>query len=335
MCDNLVHIKNLNKSLKVLRLVVVTQCLNTTMKLSTNLNFLFSLGLTLFILPAMVSAVPQNLVDDLGAENYELREKAEQDLAKWAKEKGQDSYEELSELKSKASSPEVKSRLENVMSGVIVYEAVPGTRGFMGISMQPRMGESFINTVTPESPAEKAGLKPSDVIIAIDGIDLAKKNKHLNEATDFIREYVKSKKEGEKLTVNINRNGKPMTIDIKLGNYDKYLKKGDQWEMGNGVIQIRPIPGGAGGGAGGFEILPGNGAKEFRLNLNLGQKAGKEPEIEKLEQLLKIREQLLGRADFPDELKDLLKRQNERKKMRIDKLRKEFELEEQKKGDKK
>lgn len=301
------------------------------MKLSTNLKFLFSLGLTLFILPLMALAVPQNLVDDLGAENYELREKAEQDLAKWAKEKGQDSYEELSELKSKASSPEVKSRLENVMSGVIVYEAVPGTRGFMGISMQPRMGESFINTVTPESPAEKAGLKPSDLIIAIDGIDLAKKNKHLNEATDFIREYVKSKKEGEKLTVNINRNGRPMAIDIKLGNYDKYLKKGGQWKMENGDIQIRPIP----GGAGGVQILPGNGAREFRLNLNLGQKAGKEPEIEKLEQLLKIREQLLGRADFPNELKDLLKRQNERKKMRIDKLRKEFELEKQKKGNKK
>ena len=285
------------------------------MKFSKHIKIVSTLSLAL---TGAAFAVPQELVDDLGDENYQLREKAEKELVQWAKKEGRKGVEELDQLKKKAQSPEVKSRLDNVISGVTVYKAIPGTRGFMGISMQPLMGAAVIMTVSPKTPAQKAGLQPNDKIIELDGIDLSKKNKHADEAMDFLRTYVKSKKAGEKLTLKLDRGGKKLTKELKLADYDKMMRLQDPFGNGfnNGGIQILPMQGG--GIQGNIQILP------RRKNLN--PKELKLNEKERIELNLRHQKQLLDQAELPDEIKDILRQQNERQEKRLEQLKKELNL---------
>ncbi len=285
------------------------------MKFSKHIKIVSTLSLAL---TGTAFAVPQELVDDLGDENYQLREKAEKELVQWAKKEGKKGVEELDQLKKKAQSPEVKSRLDNVISGVTVYKAIPGTRGFMGISMQPLMGAAVIMTVSPKTPAQKAGLQPNDKIIELDGIDLSKKNKHVDEAMDFLRTYVKSKKAGEKLTLKLDRGGKKLTKELKLADYDKMMRLQDPFGNGfnNGGIQILPMQGG--GIQGNIQILP------RRKNLN--PKELKLNEKERIELNLRHQKQLLDQAELPDEIKDILRQQNERQEKRLEQLKKELNL---------
>ena len=276
------------------------------------------------VITGIASAVPQELVDGLGDESYQLREKAEQDLTLWAKKKGEKGLDELSALKKKAQSPEVKSRLDNVMSGVSVYKAIPGTQGFMGISMQAAMGGSVILGVSPGPPAAKSGLKPNDKIIELDGIDLSKKNNHADEATDFLRRYVKSKKSGEKLTIKIDRDGKILTKELKLADYNKQMARLeaqlDPFGDFGGGVQILPMQGG--GIQRNFKIVP------RPRNRDVNPKQLKENEKERLELNLKRHQKLLERAELPDEFKDMLKQQNERNQKRLEELKKELNLKE-------
>jgi membrane-associated protease RseP (regulator of RpoE activity) len=254
-------------------------------------------------------AVPQELVDGLGDESYQLREKAEQELAQWAKKNGEKGLDVLSDLKKKAQSPEVKSRLDNVISGTVIFKAIPGTRGYMGIVLMPELGAVGIVRVVPNSPAAKSGLQPNDKIIRLDGINLAKKNNGADEAMEFVKRYVKSKKSGEKLTLLIVRNGKKLSKTLKLADYDK--ERGTLNQRGNfnnGGIQL--FPGQGGGIQRNLKIIPGPG------NRNLNPQQRKENE----RQLLELNQQ------FQQQIEDLLEQQNERKNKRLEQLKKELEL---------
>ncbi len=184
-------------------------------------------------------AIPQELVDGLGDESYQLREKAEQDLTLWAKKNGKKSLGELSDLKKKSQSPEVQSRLDNVISRASGYKAIPGTRGYMGILLTPELGAAGVSRLVPNTPAAKSGLQPNDKIIEIDGVDLSKKNNGVHDAMTFVQRYVKTKKAGEKLTLKIDRDGKKLSITLKLEDYDKQMKRDP---FGNGGLQIQPMP---------------------------------------------------------------------------------------------
>ena len=258
----------------------------------------------------MAMAVPQELVDGLGDESYQLREKAEQELAQWAKKNGEKGLDVLSDLKKKVQSPEVKSRLDNVISGTVIFKAIPGTRGYMGIVLMPELGAVGIVRVVPNSPAAKSGLQPNDKIIRLDGINLAKKNNGADEAMEFVKRYVKSKKSGEKLTLLIVRNGKKLSKTLKLADYDN--ERGPLNQRGNfnnGGIQL--FQGQGGGIQRNLKIIPGPG------NRNLNPQQRKENE----RQLLELNQQ------FQQQIEDLLEQQNERKNKRLEQLKKELELE--------
>ncbi len=276
---------------------------------------LASLGVVIVGLSGVASAVPQELIEGLGDESYELREKSEKDLMLWAKEQGKKGVSELDRMKEKVQSPEVKSRLDNVISKV-GYKAIPGTRGFMGITMNGVMGGSVISGVTQGTPAEKAGLKLNDKIIELDGIDLTKKNQHVNEATDFLRAYVQGKKAGEKLTVRIERDGEKLTKELKLADYDESMKLLRQ--RGDGGIELLPMPGGL---RGNMRVIP---------QLNLNPRQLKEKQLRSLELRLKVNERLLGTEGLADDIKDLLKQNNDANQKKIDELTKELKEENEK-----
>jgi S1-C subfamily serine protease len=68
----------------------------------------------------------------------------------------------------------------------------------------------FVSAVTAGSPAEKAGLKPNDVITQVNGSSVT--------TGDALAKQVQAAKPGDKLTLTVNRSGEqnPLTIEVTL-----------------------------------------------------------------------------------------------------------------------
>ncbi|HSX47646.1 MAG TPA: trypsin-like peptidase domain-containing protein [Patescibacteria group bacterium] len=65
-------------------------------------------------------------------------------------------------------------------------------------------------TILPDSPADKAGLKEKDIIVAISGTNIDE----THDLTSLIDKY----KPGDKITLTINRSGSTKQIDVTLGS---------------------------------------------------------------------------------------------------------------------
>jgi serine protease Do len=69
----------------------------------------------------------------------------------------------------------------------------------------------MITHVEPNCPAADAGLQKYDLVTAIDGRDYA--------TISALRDAVRSRKPGEKLTLNVLRAGKPQEVSVTVGDY--------------------------------------------------------------------------------------------------------------------
>jgi putative serine protease PepD len=78
----------------------------------------------------------------------------------------------------------------------IAGDSLPGAKG------------AHVNTVAPGGPAERAGIKPDDLIVTLDG-------KTINSMNDLI-EYLLQKNVGDHIAVGLIRGGNRMTIDVTL-----------------------------------------------------------------------------------------------------------------------
>jgi len=95
-------------------------------------------------------------------------------------------------------------------------------RGYLGVtigSLDANLAESFgvksghgslIQNIVPDSPADKAGLKRGDVIVAVDGKPVASEN-------DF-RLYIAQRQPGTKVKLSYLREGKSFDADVTLAN---------------------------------------------------------------------------------------------------------------------
>ncbi|CCQ91540.1 Serine endoprotease [Nitrospina gracilis 3/211] len=97
-------------------------------------------------------------------------------------------------------------------------------RGWLGIGIQhmtPDMAESFrvprdqngvvVNSIDEGAPADKAGLRQGDIIIAYDGKDIAH--------PQHLQNYVADTKVGETVKIKILRDGLEQTLEVKIGKY--------------------------------------------------------------------------------------------------------------------
>ncbi|MFB6215198.1 MAG: PDZ domain-containing protein, partial [Candidatus Bipolaricaulia bacterium] len=95
------------------------------------------------------------------------------------------------------------------------------TRAWLGVWFQevtPQMGEKFglkdgqgvlISEVVENSPAEKAGLKPGDVIVEIDGTNIT-------SGTQF-QQQIMYRDVGEEISITLIRNQNKKTLTVELG----------------------------------------------------------------------------------------------------------------------
>ncbi len=110
--------------------------------------------------------------------------------------------------------------MKKVVDDILKYGEVQ--RGLLGVQIQDVSNELadkeglkdvkgvFISKVNEKSAAEAAGLKDKDVIVAIDGESV--------NSTNELQEKIGKKSPGNKVKVNIVRNGKPMDFEVVLRN---------------------------------------------------------------------------------------------------------------------
>jgi serine protease Do len=93
-----------------------------------------------------------------------------------------------------------------------IYEDLKKTgyekRPYLGVSVKEVDGRVIVQSLWKNSPAEKAGLKPNDYIISIDG-----KRVYTSEELSKI---IKDKKIGDKVTIEIERDGKVTKKEVLL-----------------------------------------------------------------------------------------------------------------------
>lgn len=120
-------------------------------------------------------------------------------------------------------------------------------RGYLGVrldDLNPQLGEFFgiekgrgalIEEVLEESPAETAGLKAGDVIIAIDKYSI----RDVDDVTDEIRDF----DPGDKVTLTIIRDRKEMNVEVELGEHEferSWFGYGD-WNVVRGLDGLKGL----------------------------------------------------------------------------------------------
>ena len=122
----------------------------------------------------------------------------------------------------------------NIVSKVVEDLLEYGTvqRGVLGISIRTLDGNLakeegidvtqgvFIGGVTQDSAAEKAGIKPGDVIAGIDG-------KPIKTAPE-LQELIARKRPGDKVTVKVWREGEEKTLSVTLENRNGTIQRGNK-----------------------------------------------------------------------------------------------------------
>ncbi|MGB9428382.1 MAG: DegQ family serine endoprotease [Gammaproteobacteria bacterium] len=108
----------------------------------------------------------------------------------------------------------------NVMDQLIKYGKVE--RGMLGVQVQtltpelaqalkiPQNQGAVVNQVVPGSQAEKAGIKPNDVITSVNG-------QPVTNAAD-LSNAIGAMRVGAPLSLGVIRNGRTLTINAKIGN---------------------------------------------------------------------------------------------------------------------
>jgi serine protease Do len=96
-------------------------------------------------------------------------------------------------------------------------------RGWLGVQIQSvtrdlaktlKMDEAkgaIVSDVTPDSPADQAGVQPGDVIVAVDGRDM--------EDNNDLSGYISSKAPGTEVSLKVLRDGRFEQITLALGTF--------------------------------------------------------------------------------------------------------------------
>jgi len=136
-------------------------------------------------------------------------------------------------------------------------------RGRLGVSVQTLdqdLARSFgmetpqgalVNQVQDNMPAAKAGIKAGDVILKVDG--------EVVEDSAMLSRLIASKKPGQRVAVELRRNGKPESLSVALGEMAPMIAASDETpdptKTGRLGVVVQPLDEAARQEAGGRGVL--------------------------------------------------------------------------------
>ena len=177
------------------------------------MRWLASLQVWLFLCgglagPVVAENPPASLVASLVSDDFPEREKAEGELLKWVRSGGERRTDWLLRRLSEDEDPEVRERSLRVLREVVLEQLESKRPGFLGISMvaielTDAAGGGYgieVGQTTDGSPAERAGLKPGDVIVSLNGQKWASDQAPLRFA-----EVVGGKGAGDRIALEVLR----------------------------------------------------------------------------------------------------------------------------------
>ena len=86
---------------------------------------------------------------------------------------------------------------------------IPKGGPWLGVQTEATKEGTVIRAVTPNSPADKAGLKVDDVLLKLDGKDLS--------AAAALSELVRQRKAGDEITLELQRGDAKISLKLELG----------------------------------------------------------------------------------------------------------------------
>jgi len=115
-----------------------------------------------------------------------------------------------------------------VMNEIVAHGSVQrGRIGVGGQNVTPELAKAFglpaargavITQVVPDSPADKAGLKPEDIIIEAEGREV--------RGFDQLRNMIGMHRVGDRFDMKILRDGKPRTVSVVVGKNTEQAEAG-------------------------------------------------------------------------------------------------------------
>ncbi|MFC0633418.1 Do family serine endopeptidase [Brevundimonas balnearis] len=98
-------------------------------------------------------------------------------------------------------------QIERGYLGVEIGNVLEDQRDALGLPSDFR--GAYINSVTPDTPADRAGLRPGDIVTAVDG-------RAVDGSTEVTR-AVAAKRPGETLRLEVLREGRRQTVEVRVG----------------------------------------------------------------------------------------------------------------------
>ncbi len=164
----------------------------------------------------------QSLLEGLASEVFQERVAAEESLRAWAMRQRDGGKNLLAGKMERSEDPEVTSRLRQVLMEAVVRDEMAAGPGYVGIAPADlsipggkggERGAVSVLFVAPGTPGERAGLKPGDVIISLDGGQW-----EVGKAADAFRAGIAAKRPGTKVRFEVLRieDAQPGEIEVEL-----------------------------------------------------------------------------------------------------------------------
>ena len=193
---------------------------------------------------------PADLVEGLGAEAYPERVAAEKGLQAWAAKEDRAAKTWLLNQYQNSANPEIRRGALSVLRAVVLQELAGKRPGYVGIAMagvqlvEENGVEGFgveVQSVNPDTPAEKYGMQVNDVIVKLDGMGW----EGANAQHEFAKK-IGTKRGGDKIRLEILRHGKRQEIELvlaprpwELGEYREMLQlRGNPFAMGGASVPL-------------------------------------------------------------------------------------------------
>jgi len=179
--------------------------------------------LILFTSLSGAEAVPKELLRGIASDDFAEREASQAKLLEWAEKNPKVAASALLKRSESDEDPEVRKRCERILRALGEADYLSEGQGYIGILMQEEILEAGgendapmgirVLDVMPGTPAEKAGLRAGDLIVALDGSGW----KGIGAVTEF-GEDISAKKPLVEVKLSVRRGaGEPMDIPVKLG----------------------------------------------------------------------------------------------------------------------